>query len=211
MVRVASSTPKIANRIVTVGVPFKGESENAPSLVDQTRSAVSENPNTLHPLTISTPRRTAAAPTRSSYRKYSAAEGEASTNASWVCHDSGMTISVEDRRLYGADWGHLSWNIVVRRAGGRCECLGHCGGVNQHLDPVDGRCRNRHGEPRWRGNPWQRPVILSTAHLDHNPETRDPDLLIGLCESCHLRYDARQHWSTRRRRHEEAAGLLPLF
>lgn len=122
-----------------------------------------------------------------------------------------MTISAQARELYGVDWPHLSWNIVVRRAGGRCECHGHCGGVNAHLDPVDGRCRNRHGQPRWRGNPWQRPVILSTAHLDHNPENHDPASLMASCEACHLRLDAKQHWATRRRRYEEELGLISLF
>lgn len=123
-----------------------------------------------------------------------------------------MPISPQDRRdHYGLDWPHLSFNIVFRRAGGRCECTGECAGDADHLDPVDGRCRNRHGQPRWRGRWDQRPVILSAMHLDHDPDARDLDRIIAGCEGCHLRHDAAQHWATRRRRFEEAAGLLPLF
>lgn len=112
---------------------------------------------------------------------------------------------------YPVDWGFLSWNIVVRRAGGRCECVGICGRPGEHLARADARCRNRHGQPRWQGKPWQRPVILSTAHLGHDASVQDPDELIGLCEPCHLAFDRAQHVATRRRNFEQRAGLLPLF
>lgn len=119
-----------------------------------------------------------------------------------------MPIPQQRRAEYPCDWAFLSWNIVVRRAGGRCECDGRCGRTAAHLD--DGRCRNRHGQPRWRGKSWQRPVILSTVHLGRDPSSRDLDDLQGWCESCHLAYDSHQHWATRRRNFEERAGLLPL-
>ncbi|HZZ49163.1 MAG TPA: hypothetical protein VFE65_19950 [Pseudonocardia sp.] len=122
-----------------------------------------------------------------------------------------MPIAGDQRDLYGLDWAELSWNIVVHRAGGRCECTGHCGGIHAHLEPVDGRCRNRHGQARWRGKPGQRPVILSAAHLDHDPEARDLDRILVMCEACHLRHDAAWHWATRRRGFEQATGTLPLF
>jgi hypothetical protein len=36
-------------------------------------------------------------------------------------------MPVKDPTVYGVDWPHLSFNIVFRRAGGRCECCGECG------------------------------------------------------------------------------------
>ena len=121
---------------------------------------------------------------------------------------SPMTMAEHHR--YPIDWPFLSWNIVVRRAGGRCECSGECGRDPAHLEE-DVRCRNRHGQPRWRGQPWQRPVILSAAHLEHDPSSRDLTLIAAYCESCHLAYDRAQHAATKQARREARLGLLPLF
>jgi hypothetical protein len=122
-----------------------------------------------------------------------------------------MTISPAELAAYGQDWPDFSFEIVWERARGRCECRGQCAGPAGHLDSADGRCRNRHGQRRWRGAWWQRAVILSVAHRNHDPECRDPEQVFAACESCHLRHDALEHWQTRRRRHEEQLGLLPLF
>ncbi len=125
-----------------------------------------------------------------------------------------MPIPLQRRPDYGLDWAFLSFNMLMRRAGQRCECTGECSGVNGHLDPGDGRCRNRHGQPRWSGGRLRhdrRPVILSLAHLDHDPAGRDPSRMLILCEGCHLRLDANQHWATRRQNFEEQAGLIALF
>ncbi len=122
-----------------------------------------------------------------------------------------MPISPQARHRYPLDWAFLSWNIVVRRAGGRCECHGECGRTEGHLDPADARCRNRQGAARWRGKPGQRFVILSAAHLDGDPACRDLNRIIAACEGCHLSLDRGQHWATRRRHEEEQLGLVPLF
>lgn len=121
-----------------------------------------------------------------------------------------MPLTRAQWAAYPEDWPLLSWNIIVNRAGGRCECGGECAGDPGHLDD-DVRCRNRHGQPRWRGQPWQRPVILSAAHLDHDPPSRDLDFILVMCESCHLRYDSTHHAATRRANRERELGLLPLF
>jgi hypothetical protein len=55
-------------------------------------------------------------------------------------------------------------------------------------------------------------VVISTAHLDHDPANGDPDNLRALCQRCHLRHDLEYHvarrWITWRRRH--AVGDLFL-
>jgi hypothetical protein len=122
-----------------------------------------------------------------------------------------MTISPKDRReLYPLNWGAISW-MVLERAEWRCQCHGECGRLVEHLHRADGRCRNRHGQPRWGGQPWQRPVILSAAHLDHDPSSRDLGSILAYCESCHLSFDQPQHLATRRANREAALGLMPLF
>jgi 5-methylcytosine-specific restriction endonuclease McrA len=42
-------------------------------------------------------------------------------------------------------------------------------------------------------------VILSTAHLDHDPTNNRPRNLRALCQQCHNRHDARHRWETRRK------------
>jgi len=41
-------------------------------------------------------------------------------------------------------------------------------------------------------------VILTTAHLDHNPENCDHDNLKAMCQKCHNSYDAEHRKQTRR-------------
>lgn len=126
-----------------------------------------------------------------------------------------MPLTAAARAEYPCDWPFLSWNIVMRRSGRRCECGDpnlpwDCGRGPAHHGP-DGRCRNRHGQPRWRGKPWQRPVILSLIHLNHDPTSRDVTTMRASCEGCHLHEDQLQHAETRRRNREARLGLVPLF
>lgn len=62
------------------------------------------------------------------------------------------------------------------------------------------RCTERHGEPaRWaRGQ-----VVLTVAHLNHQPADCRPENLMAMCQRCHLRYDMtlhRHHAAQTRRR-----------
>lgn len=119
-------------------------------------------------------------------------------------------MPIRDWSRYPDDWKSISL-AVKERAGWRCECAGECGRGSEHLEDEDGRCRNRHGEPRWRGRQHQCSVVLTTAHLDHDPAGRDLDRLRAFCEGCHLNYDRAHHAATRRATREAQLGLVPLF
>jgi hypothetical protein len=121
-----------------------------------------------------------------------------------------MSLTAADWAVYGPDWGDVAWQ-VKEAAGWRCQCTGECGRGHLHLDPGDGRCRNRHGEPRWRGKPWQGPVFLQAAHLDHDPTSHDRDRLRAMCPGCHLRLDAAHNAAMRRERLAAELGMIPLF
>lgn len=41
---------------------------------------------------------------------------------------------------------------------------------------------------------------LTVAHLNHNPADIRPENLCAMCAPCHLRYDAKHHAETRRRK-----------
>ena len=96
-----------------------------------------------------------------------------------------------DRRLYPDNWEGLSRWVRFERAGGRCEfCGAEHGGVHPRTGSV---------------------VVLTVAHLDHNPANCAPENLRALCQACHLAHDAAQHAksaaATRRRRLLRAGQL----
>lgn len=96
------------------------------------------------------------------------------------------------RDLYPADWERISQRIRFERAGGVCEW---CGAVHGAIHPETGSR-----------------VILTVAHLDHNPSNCDDDNLVALCQRCHLKYDAEEHAlhaaETRRRKLIEAGQMV---
>ena len=105
-----------------------------------------------------------------------------------------------DRSKYPANWEQISEQIRFERAGGRCE------GSPRYPD-----CRAIHGQPH--------PVtgsivVLTVAHLDHDPTNNDPANLRALCQRCHLTHDAKlhaQHAAVTRRQRQIEAGQLTLW
>lgn len=98
-----------------------------------------------------------------------------------------------DRSLYPNDWEKISNRIRFERAGGVCEW---CGAVHGALHPVTGSR-----------------VVLTMAHLDHDPGNCDDDNLVALCQRCHLSYDAElhaQHAAETRRKAMINAGQMEL-
>jgi hypothetical protein len=117
-----------------------------------------------------------------------------------------MPISHENRARYPKDWKQISARIKSR-ADGRCECEGECG--LHRTTPGPRRCIERHGEDaRWaKGR-----VVLTVAHLNHQPEDCRDDNLKAMCQRCHLRYDLPLHMenarATRMARRNESNGNL---
>jgi len=83
-----------------------------------------------------------------------------------------------DRTMYPARWDEIS--LAVREdADWRCEG-----------SPAYPDCRARHGQPHpVTGSR----VVLTVAHLDHNPANCERANLRAWCQRCHLTYDAALH------------------
>jgi len=53
-------------------------------------------------------------------------------------------------------------------------------------------------------------IVLTIAHLDHDPRNNDDDNLKALCQRCHLRYDAKHHAESRKKNREKNSPQLSL-
>lgn len=90
-----------------------------------------------------------------------------------------MPIRPENRALYPKNWKETSLRIRAR-AGNRCE-----GAPGIYED-----CRAENGKPHpVTGSR----VILTVAHLNHDPRDCADANLKALCQRCHLTYDAKHH------------------
>ena len=89
-----------------------------------------------------------------------------------------MPIKPENRALYPADWPEISLKKRTK-AGWKCE------GSPKYPD-----CRAAAGRPHPVTGSL---VVLTVAHLDHDPGNVDDDNLRAWCQRCHLAYDAQHH------------------
>lgn len=98
-----------------------------------------------------------------------------------------MPIRPENRERYPANWRSISYTIRSLRAEWRCECEGECGWWH------GGRCAAEQGNAHpVTGSR----VVLTVAHLDHQPENCEPANLRAMCQRCHLAYDRDHHRET---------------
>jgi len=90
-----------------------------------------------------------------------------------------MPISAENQKRYPKNWKEISFRIRHFRAGGKCEHVidgERCNAENGRAHPITGST-----------------VVLTVAHLDHQPENCADDNLEAMCQRCHLRYDSHHH------------------
>lgn len=152
-----------------------------------------------------------------------------------------MPIKPENKGRYPADWRDISARIRFERAGGRCECTGQCGSTHSpgtrcgasHGDVVR---RDLANPARWtydtsaglpgakmksadkraakRGAGKAVKIVLTVAHLDHQPENCADENLLAMCQRCHNCYDSghrRETRATGKTQRLEDAGQIGLF
>lgn len=121
-----------------------------------------------------------------------------------------MPIRPELKPLYPSNWREISNAIRFDRAQGKCEF-----------------CGVRHGWYRGQnGVVWEPSIvaelsllesvnfsriILTTAHLDHDPTNNAEENLRALCQKCHLAHDLPHHLISRRINRERETGQGRLF
>ena len=123
-----------------------------------------------------------------------------------------MPIKKENKKLYPKNWKEIRQRIL-ERAGNKCEFCGvknysvgyrnqngefiESVGMQQEADELD-------GEKLFK-------IILTIAHLDHNPTNNNPSNLRALCQKCHNNYDKEHRKETRRKTIQEKRGQLCLL
>lgn len=135
-----------------------------------------------------------------------------------------MPIRASEKARYPADWPAISAR-VRQRAGNACAFCGVNNGWLGGRDPT-GRFHAANylgcdrklpapGDWAWCGKHPERlrviRIVLTVAHLDHQPENCADDNLKALCQRCHLAYDAAHHARTRAETRRKAIGNLDLF
>jgi len=89
-----------------------------------------------------------------------------------------MPIKSENKNKYPKNWKEISIKIRTERANNKCE---FCEAENYQPHPIT-----------------KSKVILTVAHLDHNPENCSEENLKALCQKCHLNYDLKYHIENRK-------------
>jgi hypothetical protein len=123
-----------------------------------------------------------------------------------------------NRHLYPDDWHEIRASIL-KRAENRCE---FCGVENRAKG-----WRDRFGEfhqlrelatasvrdLRLMTGKRIIAIVLTVAHLDHDPANCDPDNLKALCQMCHLNYDLKHHKrnASHTRAVKRAGPTMPLL
>lgn len=108
-----------------------------------------------------------------------------------------MPIRAENKARYPKDWPAISRQIRDRA---RNCCEG---------SPAFPDCRAENGQPHPATGSR---VVLTVAHLDHQPENCDPENLRAWCQRCHNTYDApmRRQGVQSRARSARAVGDMLL-
>ena len=108
-----------------------------------------------------------------------------------------MPIKAENRKRYPADWKAIRQRILAR-AGNRCE---GSPGFYPFCRVENGKTHHSTGSI----------VVLTVAHLDHQPENCSDENLLAMCQRCHLTYDAKHHAANASRTVRAAKAVADLF
>jgi len=130
-----------------------------------------------------------------------------------------MPIRTENKNRYPKDWKRIRAEILKRAK----DCCEQCGVPDRSLGYWgDDQFVRVPQNKAIRGLIWVKTgrkcgtwkkvirIVLTVAHLDHQPENCDPDNLRALCQRCHNRYDIPMRVNGRLRRRMEATGTTEL-
>lgn len=141
-----------------------------------------------------------------------------------------MPIKPENKALYPKNWKQISERIRYERAGNKCEECGvrnHAVGYRDKVGVFHPTAGNKWHDEAGMGlvsykeaaaaikefnKHWNEGlgpdgekaimIVLTVAHLDHNPANCEDSNLKALCQKCHNNYDNRERLRNRRKQTE---------
>lgn len=126
-----------------------------------------------------------------------------------------MPIRPENKKLYPDNWTEIVEQIR-KRSGNHCEGCGlkngaygyrDLNGCFQELELIEAEAMAADGDKVLK-------IVLTTAHLDHNPENCNLDNLRHWCQKCHNGYDApirANRIKCRKRQEQEKSQMILNF
>ncbi len=124
-------------------------------------------------------------------------------------------IRATEQERYPKDWPEIRARILAR-AEGRCE-FSNADGSRCNAPDLTIVHRSRKNPEAWGlgeldfGDCYQVKVVLTVAHLDHQPEHCADENLRAGCQLHHLRHDAKHHAGNAARTRREQKGNGELF
>jgi hypothetical protein len=117
-----------------------------------------------------------------------------------------------NRKLYPPDWEEISRD-AKERAGWRCEGCGVRHGAVGFRDKHGAFTEVDPDVARVFGGFKVIKIILTTGHVDHDPQNNDPSNLRSWCQQCHNRHDAshRRRNASHTRALKRAGMTIPMM
>ncbi|ULG90669.1 hypothetical protein FH593_20435 (plasmid) [Leptospira interrogans] len=107
-----------------------------------------------------------------------------------------MPIKPENKKLYPSNWKEISLSIR-NRAGNKCEW---CGVRNKKwVQRTENAVWTKEKDPSNKEEEFElkllgySKIVLTVAHLNHDPSDCRDENLRALCQKCHLNYDKALH------------------
>ncbi|MEW6014182.1 MAG: hypothetical protein AB1690_02545 [Candidatus Zixiibacteriota bacterium] len=126
-------------------------------------------------------------------------------------------IRPEMKPLYPENWDIIR-EVILQRAGNCCE---FCGVRNHFIIYRDRQGKAYYTDPNQRFNKysWGRDgvrhknikVVLTIAHLNHDPRDNRPENLAALCQRCHNRHDVKDRMKNRKARLHQVRAVGDLI
>lgn len=122
-----------------------------------------------------------------------------------------MPIKPENKKLYPKNWIEIR-NRILDRAFHHCEI---CGIDNHAIGYRDKEGLfneySHHYAPDYYDDKKLFKIVLTIAHLDHDPTNNSFDNLKAMCQCCHNRYDAKHRQKNARKTRRARKAYKELF